>query len=173
MYTLWQEPSEHGQYKRWADILSKDIDPYLYEFTIQIANAQTPIKGMPELVKTLHDKGYTLMIASDIGDEVYELLKQRYPFFNYFSHVQGVDYSEPDPILKKDPAFFANFDEKHNKQKKKLILIDDSENKIESAQQTPAFKNAIQFAGFKPLVNRLYEMGVLTNEEKEDLLQHD
>ncbi len=118
----------------------------LISAAFHIDNSRTPIEGMPELIKWLHDKGYELDVFSNIHPNTYygwhssEVdasgkpaqstpgLKDLMPeiFSNFASAQVGAK--------KPEPQAFANFVSQFNKDRlKKIIFIDDSKKNIKAA----------------------------------------
>jgi HAD superfamily hydrolase (TIGR01509 family) len=106
-------------------------------------------KLLPEMVKLVHDlntQGYTLGIATNMGNETVTKLKQQYAdFFANFSIITTPDTigSSGTFFKKPDIQFFILFQKNHNLESKKIIFIDDCTKNVHAAEQ--AGMQGIQF----------------------------
>lgn len=103
----------------------------LAQMVKQLANAYCPKPGIPEIIKELHQLGYTQRIASNIGSEFYKNLKQKYPaLFKYFKGGKTVQYVYPrfidfNPVRKPNPEYARQYEKQNPGHRKKIIFIDD------------------------------------------------
>jgi FMN phosphatase YigB (HAD superfamily) len=117
---------------------------------VAIANAQTLNHEMVLLLKQLKSSGYTLHIASNIGQTFFEDLKNMHPdFFALFDHAKVIPaYSTGTIIRKPMPEFFASYKKEASVDDKQIVFIDDNQKHIHAAHQagylTILFKNPAQ-----------------------------
>jgi len=140
----------------------KILQPYI-PLGIKIANSQTIVPQMFELVKELKKLGYTLDIFSNIGAEIFKDLEKKYPvFFSYFNSVtlpsQANGY-----IRKPSHNSFKNYLANHHILDKQIIFIDDKMRNIK-----PAYKHKIVGILYKnpdQLKEQLLLLGILKRKK--------
>ena len=116
----------------------------LAQMVLAISNDYQPIPEMVELVTQLHEHGYNLRVASNIGTLFYTELKKEMPLlFDKFAEgitVQVVDENGntiDHPIQKPDPLFYLEADRRFNPDgTKRVIFIDDNKMNTRAAAQT-------------------------------------
>ena len=91
----------------------------------------TPIAGMPELVKELHENGWPLYILSDFPLCIDELMAQ---FPALFSLFDGKAVSCQCQVTKGDQGLFGYFLEKYGLQAEKCVFIDDVPRLVDNAR---------------------------------------
>jgi len=151
-----------------AELSSEELIAYalqqkkyeLAEIAIRIGCDYAPVPGMVPLIQKLHARGYTLHIASNLGEAVYETFKTLYPeLFCYFSVIQIAYWDGPRIIKKPNPTFFKQYLEKNNLDPATILFIDDKQYNIDAAAQLGI--KGIQFRDAKQLVKELKEHHIL------------
>ena len=125
----------------------------LAQMVLAIANDYRLMPKMETLVAQLHDRGYTVRVASNIGNFFYDELKIKFPaLFKMFSEgvtVQVVDETGkniPKPIQKPNRAFYQEMEERFNPDHNKtVIFIDDNEKNTQAASQAYPHWQVIHF----------------------------
>lgn len=131
----------------------KEEDPRLADLVLKMANSQVLIDGMEDLILKLADQGYTMYVASNIGSQVFEHLKTKYPhIFNDTVIKDGktVDFKSENPVEKPDAQFFIELSSLRDEQKPHAIFIDDKQENVDAANANGfigiLFKDAAQLA---------------------------
>ena len=117
---------------------------------------------MVELINELHMQGYTLGIATNMGAETLDELKQKHPeFFEKFSVVASPDTIDPTGsfIEKPDVQFFKLFQEQFNKTGNLIVFIDDRTRNVKAAEQ--AGMQGISFKNHAQLRSELKKLNIL------------
>lgn len=137
---LWQDLSS----EEYLMLTRKHNNPYLEDLILQIANAQTPLKGMDQLVFELAKLGYTQHIASNIGPSSFSKLidPKAYPALAPLFKVMDIpasqiSYNTKNGMIKKpNPAYFKNYVMKNriDLAHRPVILIDDNKKNIAAAR---------------------------------------
>lgn len=115
----------------------------------------TPVKGMPELVKRLKDKGYGIYLLSNTSLRFYRY-RDKVEMFRMFD---GFLVSAKEKLLKPDPAIFRRFCERFSVAPGECLFIDDLAQNIEGAEQV-GFQGH-RFCGAEELEQYLTGRGVL------------
>lgn len=158
----------HVLHLKRADLCSDELVKYalahkkyeLVEITIRIGCDYAPIPGIIPLVHKLHARGYTLHIASNLGEAVYETFKTIYPeLFCYFSVVQIAYWDGPQIIKKPNIEFFKHYLEKNSLDPASVLFIDDKAYNIAAAQQVGM--SGIPFKNVKQLISELSKHNIL------------
>jgi len=137
-----------------ADCLLKSLKP---EY-IRLESLFKPNKAMFKLIDELKEKGYAVVIASNIAPDTLKLLQERYPkHFEKFDDIESPN-EENKWVDKRQPKkFFTNLKKKASG--KKIILIDDKEENCKNAEEEELA--AICFKGnMQELRKALQEKGV-------------
>lgn len=125
-------------------------NPSYAELVKLMINAQEPMPGMPELLKDLHDAGYEMHIASNIGTLIFEHLTREGKYteldekiFKYIdldkSHAVTFDPAlvpnRRDIIKKPNPKFFEAYLAKNKLDPKEtnIIFIDNAQKNVNAA----------------------------------------
>jgi 2-haloacid dehalogenase len=129
----------------------KQEDQRLADFALNMANSQVMINGMEDLILDLSARGYTMYVASNIGSEVYEHLKNKFPHIfndNVIKDGKTVDFKSKNPVEKPHAQFFIELNDLRNKNKPHAIFIDDKQENVDAANANGfigvLFKNAQQ-----------------------------
>lgn len=105
-----------------------NCNPHLKKYLnlgIAISNAQKPVVGMLDIIRQLHNAGYTLHILSNIGERTFAGLQEQFAnIFMYFSVIE-VAKSANNYQGKPDPRVFAQYLAQHNQHNKHVLFIDD------------------------------------------------
>lgn len=120
--------SRHGEYE--------DKLEGLKQRSIDFANAQTPMKGMEELLSDLRQIGCVIYLFSNIGGIVLDDLKLKFP--NIFTHFHGFHTPSQDNNYAKKPepeAFRAFMDSYNSEGTTSVIFFDDKAKNIEEANK--------------------------------------
>lgn len=132
VYALLKSGSTGGAF---VERLEKE-DPRLGRFALHMVNSQDLIDRMEELILDLAKQGYTMYVASNIGTEVYNDLKIKYPhIFNDQAIKDGktVDFKAEHLVEKPDPQFFIELSRLRDSNKPQAVFIDDKQENIDSA----------------------------------------
>jgi HAD superfamily hydrolase (TIGR01509 family) len=135
--------------------------PGLGDTVISIMRSHYPIEGMTELIKELHDLGYTLRIATNEGEVLFQDKKNQFPeLFDYFSEGKTVDYSTAQPWIKKPHLdYFTQYHQQFNPDRSKtIIFIDDQQKNITAARN--AGMVGIVFKDHYQLRSELIALGI-------------
>lgn len=98
-----------------------------------LADSQTPIEEMVQLVQQLKKAGYKLYALSNWETESFKILQKQHPkIFNLFD---GVLISGPEKMGKPTLEFYARLIEKYNLDSKECIFIDDEPFNTQAAQK--------------------------------------
>ncbi|MEX0849284.1 MAG: HAD hydrolase-like protein [Candidatus Dependentiae bacterium] len=129
----------------------KQEDQRLADFALNMANSQVMINGMEDLILDLANQGYTMHVASNIGSEVYEHLKNKFPHIfneNVIKDGKTVDFKSENPVEKPHAQFFIELSSLRNKNKQHALFIDDKQENVDAANANGfigiLFKNAQQ-----------------------------
>jgi FMN phosphatase YigB (HAD superfamily) len=132
----------------------------LAEIAIRIGCDYAPMRGIIPLIQKMHARGYTLHIASNLGEAVYETFRTMYPeLFCYFSVVQIAYWDGPRIIKKPNQDFFKNYLTKHNVDPATVLFIDDKQYNIDAAAAIGI--RSILFKNTKQLTKELAQYGIL------------
>ncbi|MGC2310683.1 MAG: hypothetical protein WA432_03625 [Candidatus Babeliaceae bacterium] len=124
----------------------------------QFANAQKPNMNMVALLENLKNKGYELVLASNIGPELYADLKKEIPaVFDLFSAAFIAQKSQNGTLEKRERAFYDNIQKYYPAQP--IVLIDDKKHNIRLAK-----KVGILGILFKNMSQLKKELGCFLNE---------
>lgn len=134
------------------------LKPYV-PLGIQIANSQRPIAQTIEIVKKLKEKGYSLALFSNIGAEIFQDLRQKFPdIFTHFD-ILSLPSEQNGYIRKPFKKAFINFISSCKKQKKQIIFVDDKKKNIATAQSNNIL--GIHFRSPHQLQRKLEDLGIL------------
>lgn len=125
----------------------------LAQMVLAISNDYQLMPKMEVLVTQLHDRGYTVRVASNIGNFFYDELKIKFPaLFKMFSEgvtVQVVDETGkniPQPIQKPSDAFYQEMENRANPDHAKtVIFIDNCKKNTQAALQAHPNWQVIHF----------------------------
>jgi FMN phosphatase YigB (HAD superfamily) len=157
----------HVLHIRRAELSSEELITYaskkkkyeIVEIAVRIGCDYVPVPGITKLVQVLHARGYTMHIASNLGESVYHTFKTMYPeLFSYFTVVHIAYWSGPCIIKKPNPWFFKTYLEKNNLHAADVIFIDDKQYNIDAAATVGI--NGIWFKNVKQLTKALREIGI-------------
>jgi len=113
------------------------VNPHLKEYVplcIELCNAQKPIPATCSLIEQLKERGYTLHILSNIGEQTYEQLQPRFPdIFNQFDAAR-VASAKDNYTSKPSTKFFNDYLKNYNPTKKTVLFIDNNKTNIHVAQ---------------------------------------
>lgn len=115
-----------------------------------------PVEGAIDILKRIKELGYLVCGLSNWPYEKFLLVKERYPFFDWFDHVV---ISGDVRLVKPDPRIFQLLLDRIDKRPEECLLIDDSIANIEIAQSLH-FKT-IHFVSGAQLREELEENGVM------------
>lgn len=94
------------------------------------------IEGAFDLIKSLHESGFQLLLASSSAKVTIKRVFDRFNLHPYFSHiVSGEDFPQSKP----HPAIFLDAVEKSGQPKSACIVIEDSTNGIKAANAAGVF----------------------------------
>jgi len=107
-----------------------------------------PIEESVLILRQLKDAGYRLYGLSNWSAEKFNLIRHRYPFFDWFDEIL---LSGEVGIVKPDPRLYQLMLEKIGKPASECLFIDDSRTNVEAADclgfQTIHFKSPEQLRG--------------------------
>ncbi|MFN7096689.1 MAG: HAD-IA family hydrolase, partial [Gammaproteobacteria bacterium] len=124
-----------------------------------IHTTQSLIPGTVELMQQLKYKQYNLYGLTDNVHFIIKHLRQRYDFWQYFTHVT---VSAEIGMMKPDEAIFNYVITKNNLLSNETVFIDDHLPNILSAKAVGM--HVIQFFDIKSCVENLKELGVQCHE---------
>lgn len=126
------------------------------DFT-QLMNAQAINHATLQVVRDLKTQGYTVVIASNIGEETYAALKDKKPeVFRLFDAAYTVTH-ESQYLDKSNPAFFDTCKVQH--EGKQILFIDDQIKNLKKAAQ--AGITGIHFTSSQKLREVFFKQGLL------------
>lgn len=154
--------------------VAHQLDPELAQTIVHIANCQDVMPGMDELLQDLSAAGYKNLIASNIGQTIFNDVTQKdhYPVlwegvFQYLDltapHVVTFDpatQTSLDIIMKPDIRFYQEFLRKNNidPTKTQVIFVDDTRKNVDGARR--AGFTGIHFRDAISLREELRKLGV-------------
>ncbi len=156
--------------EQWVTTMRTYGNDELANLSTNIINTQAVNTGMKQLIRDLHNHGYKLRIASNIGIKIYIKLKQHLEqsgenIFDFFEHESNgtdgkvLDYRSSH-VQKPDEQYFREYQDTYNPDGKKLLIfVDDKLINIFSAT-TQGFV-AIQFLNARRLRKDLVQLGLL------------
>lgn len=138
--------------------LVEAYDPQLWAVSRRMAAEYYPITGMAELLKELHDLGYTQRCASNMGQPEYSDLAEKHPsIFHHIIYGKLVDIHQENPARKPDIRYFEQYKKSINSSKT-IIFIDDRKRNADAA--TKAGICGIQFKNAHQLRQELRALGI-------------
>lgn len=114
-----------------------------------------PVEGTVEILKRVKELGYSICGLSNWPYEKYLMVKEKYPFFNWFDQVV---ISGDVRLVKPDPRIFQLLLDRIGKRAEECLLIDDSTTNIEAANRL-RFKT-IHFVSGEQLREQLVKSGI-------------
>ncbi len=90
----------------------------------------TPIAGMPEFVKNLHDAGYRVFLLSNMPADFHPHFVETTPYWNYFD---GEIISAHVDLLKPDPAIYHALLHKYHLRAVQTLFVDDLKENVQAA----------------------------------------
>ncbi len=138
-----------AQFPHYADLI-RAYDSYWEE------SITGTIPGTLEILYTLKDAGYSVNLLSNISREKYQVLRDKYAFFEAFDHRL---ISADVQLLKPDPRIYALMLSQIDRAAEDCIFIDDSAVNVAGADQVGM--TAIQFQSPPQLKSELQHRGLL------------
>jgi FMN phosphatase YigB (HAD superfamily) len=130
--------------------------PRLAEMVEHIMLDKKPIAGMEQLVNNLRAQAYSLVIASNMGEQDFAYYKEKFrSLFGNFDFAQVVPHTANGiPLIKKKPSleYFQQLKTElaeHNLAKENLIFIDDKKKNVEAFEINAKNGTPEVFKGFK------------------------
>lgn len=137
MYLLYHRSTG----KAYLDLF-KSYAPRLAEMVERMTMEKKPVEGMEPLVEQLHQRAYTLVIASNMSSYDFNYYKTKFPtLFSHFTYAKTVPYSEDGkPLACKKPSltYFKELKQELVQQglaKQQTLFIDDKKKNVEASQQ--------------------------------------
>ena len=84
-------------------------------------DALSPMKGMEEIIRSLHERGFRLFVLSNVGERIHQF-KHKIPAYELFA---GSLFSGEEKLLKPDPAIFHRLYEKFSLKPEECLFVDD------------------------------------------------
>jgi HAD superfamily hydrolase (TIGR01509 family) len=158
VYRLWRNNTVSEKYFIYLTTQYPGLAHCLPIF-ITLVNTQKPIKPMIELITTLKQRGYTLHIFSNIGEQTIADLQRKFPtIFEHFD-VMHVASADNDYLGKPHAPAFERYLLECNRHNKAILFIDDKERNITAAQHHGII--GLQFITFKKLKQDLHLLGII------------
>ena len=153
---------------KWQDAVAEEyiiglgakyqsLAPYV-SLGVQIANCQKPNPDMIALLHKLKAKGFTIHLFSNIGADIFEHFKQKFPEITKQFDIISIPSKQNDYIKKPYHKAFINFLDKHKGDKRQIIFIDDKARNIKKASLYGII--GIQFKNYTQLINDLTNLGL-------------
>ena len=90
----------------------------------------SPVRGIPELLKSIKSKGMTTAVASSSGYELINMVLEKLGIAQYFDCItSGIDVKHGKPA----PDVFLLAAERINKSPEECVVVEDSENGVNAA----------------------------------------
>lgn len=136
-----------------------DLKPFA-STGVHTANLQKPNKTIITMVKELKKQGYELHILSNIGGEIFDDLKAKYPeLFEHFTAVK-VACAQERYLSKPNPTAFITYLKKFNPNSKQIVFIDDKRKNIRMARRLGM--TSIFFCCSAHVKHKMKNLGILT-----------
>jgi len=108
------------------------LKPYI-PLGIRIANCQRPNHQVIKLLKELKSKGYTLHLFSNIGAQIFEQFKIKFPEIIKHFDLTSIPSKQNGYLKKPYHKAFAHYLEKLKHDDRQIIFIDDKAQNIQKA----------------------------------------
>ncbi len=114
-----------------------------------------PFPATVDLLRRLMEAGYHLYGLSNWSAEKFRIIRQKYPFFEWFA---DIIVSGEVKLVKPDPSIFALLLDRAGRPAEEVILIDDSLSNIETARRM-GFRT-VHFQTIEQVTQDLAELGI-------------
>jgi len=108
------------------------LKPYV-PLGIRLANCQRPNPAMINFIKELKNKGYTIHLFSNIGAEIFEHFKTKFPAIIAQFDAISIPSKQNGYLKKPYHDAFINFLETYKNDNRQIIFIDDKMRNIQKA----------------------------------------
>lgn len=102
---------------------------YCRECVLDAVNMQEPIAPTAELIKELHERGFRLLVLSNMSREFIDFIRQ-IPIYHYFS---GEVVSCEEHTVKPEPEIFKLVLDRYNIDPSDALFVDDRPVNVEAA----------------------------------------
>lgn len=139
-------PEEHSKYVGRSDLWETVKEAYRLDFDVEEIHEtekrryfeiistsfdEGPIEGVADLIKELHDKDITLVLASSSEMKNIELVLTKFGLLKYFDlRISGDDLETSKP----HPEIFLTAAEMAGEKPENCLVIEDSENGVKAAK---------------------------------------
>ena len=135
------------------NIESKDIIELAFENRYEML---TPLNETVDIIKELKDDGYKIYYLSNFHSKAFEIVTEKYEFFNLF---EGGIVSFREQLLKPEKEIYNRLLERYGLIPEESIFIDDVLENVKGAGEEGI--KGIQFKNINELRKELNECGVL------------
>ncbi len=132
-----------------------DLDEDWKKLRNEMLNLFKPNKGMPELLSSLKEKGYNLILLSDQTKEWWPFLNTKYDVSSYFDHCV-VSYEVG--VNKPDPEIYRVALKNTSSAPADCVFVDDLEKNLPPAEELGM--KTILFTDVENLKNKLKELDI-------------
>lgn len=129
-----------------------------------------PYPGIPELLKKLKEKGYTLAVASSKPDHMVRIVLDHFSLTGYFDVIMGSDINRPK-MTKTEVVRLVLEKLGYEEQREKAVMIGDRHHDIDGAKEAGiscigvtygyGTREELQEAGAMEIVDSVKELGKL------------
>lgn len=130
-YYMWNDLKNKYSLKNTVEELVKNDRDKYYNYLCSLEKLE-PIKGVRELIKFLHDRGYKLAVASSSPLNVIERVVKLLALDEYFDYLVTGDFVKRS---KPAPDVFLYAAEKLGVKPNQCIVIEDSSNGVSAAKE--------------------------------------
>ena len=148
--------TEDGLREEILPLFDEQDRPHAAWYLDNWLNFYTPIPGMQEIVRDLHEKGWPLYILSDFPPRMDELMAQ---FPALFSLFDGRAVSCQCQVTKGDKGLFRYFLDTFGLKAEECLFVDDVPRLVENAKSLGF--SAIRFEDAQSLRTQLEQLGML------------
>lgn len=165
---IWYHIIKDGSIsEKVVDILDKKYrDKGVHkEFLIKVLNCQHLNISTIEVFQRLKDRGYNVYLTSNIWQELFQDLMQKFPIFKSLFNGYYIPSKENNYVKKPDKRYYEGFKiylaQKGNGNKK-IIFVDNDIRNIKAAKHTGFI--TIMYTGTKALIKDLHRLGFMFNK---------
>lgn len=153
--------NRHAGGLEYVDFFKEHKCPQLADAIEKLLHSKEVAPGMHELIAELHEAGYPLDVASNMGRRDYEFYSQKkYPeTFRHFKFAKVVDYGpHRRPSRKPETEYFEEYHKESGNTARFKVYIDDRKSNVEAGRR--AGFDAIHFQDANQLREDLIKRGL-------------
>lgn len=141
-------------------------NPTMWNHIVELLTAQRPDPKMVALVQRLALRGYSQWIASNIGPDEYQMLKDRHPeLFSHLTLGKIVDERRYPGVKKPHQRFFQEFVQTTGLYPEEILFIDDQAANVATAQIHSW--RSLMFVSYEQLITDLNRLHILDADDYE------